>query len=98
MDTRISKVNWGVDGSVKLEFNKQAIVEASANLYRWIIETEERAMVEVLALNSGKDALLRLRKVIDSALEMAAKVESGAVDLQQPTAKAQNVDDNTSGV
>jgi hypothetical protein len=68
MDNRISKVNWGIDGTGELEFNKQALVELSANLYRWVMETEERAMVEVLAMNGGKDALLRLRKVIDEAL------------------------------
>ena len=72
MNTGISKVNWGIDGAGELEFNKQALVEASANLYRWVMETEERAMIEVLALNSGKDALFRLRKVIDEALELAA--------------------------
>lgn len=63
----ISKMNHE-DGT--LEFNKQATVECAANLYKWIAETEERVLIETLALNGAKDVLLRLRSVIDKALEL----------------------------
>lgn len=66
----ISKINHE-DGT--LEFDKQATVECAAKIHGWIVETEERVLIETLALNGSKDALLRLRGVIDKALEKYCK-------------------------
>jgi len=73
----ISEIKFDNDkGNAHLEFNKQLTISYAAKLYTWIMETEERVLVETLALNSGKESLIRLRGVIDKALEMAENVKT----------------------
>jgi len=64
-------------GTGHLEFDKMKTVQCAANLYTWIMETEERVLIETLALNGGEIALKRWRKVINKALKMAAEVNKG---------------------
>jgi hypothetical protein len=58
------------DDNYTLELDKQEIVGASTRLYKYIMETKERAILEVLALNCGKDALVRLRDAVNGAIKM----------------------------
>jgi hypothetical protein len=62
----ISRIN---PETSELEFDKEPLVECAANLYRWIMEAEEKALVEVLAKNGGRKALERWRDIIDIALK-----------------------------
>jgi len=74
---RISEIKHDIkNGQAHLEFNKQLTISYAAKLYTWIMETEERVLIETLALNSGKESLIRLRGVIDKALEMAENVKT----------------------
>lgn len=78
MVTRISEIKFDIEtGKGELVYNKINTVECAARLYGWIMENDERVLIETLALNGGEIALNRLRGVIDAALEMAAKVKSG---------------------
>ncbi len=85
---QLSKMRYDDNtGCAYLEFNKQLLVEYTARLYTWVMEAEESAILEGLARNNGKEALLRLRGAIDKALSVAAEVENGTGGTHLPTNK-----------
>ncbi len=79
----LSSFKLNKDYGAELNLNKQAIVEASASLYRWVLETEEKAIIETLLLNGGESAIRKLRKTLNRALSMLEdqKAEKAKEDI-----------------
>ncbi len=52
----------------KLHLNKELAVNATLDFWRWIMETEEKVLIQTLADNGAIDAIKRWRSICDKVL------------------------------
>jgi hypothetical protein len=82
----LSYSNESGELKMKYDYDKQKLIDAGVNLYRWVMETEEKLLIDLLIKNGGEEALVRLRDCINKAIEeKIAAQKSVEGDLQQHT-------------
>lgn len=92
MNDEITSLSYNLEsGNPELVVNREPLINNAAGLSRWIMETEERLVIDTLLVNGGIDSIKRLHGVLGKALE-EHKIAEDAGIITVAIDKANDID------